>query len=83
MSPKTPTSATRTLIGRSVGTVRSCEIPMALAGRGSFRTLAPTPHTLTNASVIQRFLDVPIDIQPETREVWRVAVGSGTTGAAS
>ena len=58
-------------------------IPMALAGGGSFRTLTPTSHTVTNASVIRRFLDVPIAIEPETPEVCRITVGSGTTGKAS
>src|SRR5688572_26992248 len=52
-------------------------IPMALAGAGSFRTLTPTPHTLTNASVIQRFLEVPIAMDPETPGVCRITVGGG------
>jgi len=52
-------------------------IPLALAGRGSFRTLTPTPHTLTNASVIQRFLEVPIAMDPETPGVCRITVGGG------
>lgn len=33
-------------------------IPFALAGGGRFRTLAATPHTRTNAAVIERFLPV-------------------------
>jgi RNA 3'-terminal phosphate cyclase (ATP) len=52
-------------------------IPMALAGGGMFRTLTPTPHTRTNASVVQRFLDVPIVIDTETPEVCRITVGRG------
>lgn len=52
-------------------------IPMALAGSGVFRTLTPTPHTLTNASVVQRFLDVPIAFDAETPEVCRITVGRG------
>jgi RNA 3'-terminal phosphate cyclase (ATP) len=52
-------------------------IPMALAGGGTFGTLSPTPHTLTNASVVQRFLDVPIAIDTETPEVCRITVGRG------
>ena len=51
-------------------------IPMALAGGGSFRTLPPTAHTLTNVRVIQQFLDVPIAIEPESTEVSRLTVGS-------
>jgi RNA 3'-terminal phosphate cyclase (ATP) len=39
-------------------------IPLALAGGGSFRTLAPTRHTLTNRDVIARFLpDCTIDVR--------------------
>ena len=37
-------------------------MPMALAGGGTFRTVAPTAHTKTNADVIQRFLDTSIRI---------------------
>ena len=33
-------------------------VPLAVAGGGSFRTVAPTPHTRTNADVIARFLPV-------------------------
>jgi RNA 3'-terminal phosphate cyclase (ATP) len=33
-------------------------IPLALAGAGRFRTVAPTPHTLTNIDMVQRFLPV-------------------------
>jgi RNA 3'-terminal phosphate cyclase (ATP) len=35
-------------------------IPLALAGGGSFRTLAPTPHATTNAQIVERFLPVRI-----------------------
>ena len=51
-------------------------VPMALAGGGTFRTVTPTPHTLTNASVIRQFLDVPIAIEPETPEFVRITVGT-------
>jgi RNA 3'-terminal phosphate cyclase (ATP) len=40
-------------------------IPMALAGGGTFRTLAPSGHTLTNAEIVQRFLPVRIVFAPE------------------
>lgn len=33
-------------------------LPMAMAGGGAFRTLAPSQHTKTNAAVIERFLPV-------------------------
>jgi RNA 3'-terminal phosphate cyclase (ATP) len=58
-------------------------IPMALGRGGSFRTLTATPHTLTNADVIRRFLDVSIALEPESREVCRVTVSSGRTGERS
>jgi RNA 3'-terminal phosphate cyclase (ATP) len=50
-------------------------IPMALAGGGSFRTLSPSAHTQTNASVIRRFLDVPIAINAEADDTHRVTIG--------
>jgi RNA 3'-terminal phosphate cyclase (ATP) len=50
-------------------------IPMALAGGGSFRTLSPSAHTQTNASVIRRFLDVPIAIDVEAEDAYRVTIG--------
>ena len=36
-------------------------LPMALAGSGSFRTVAPSQHTRTNIAVIEKFLDVQIE----------------------
>jgi len=51
-------------------------IPMSLAGGGSFRTTTPSPHTTTNAQVIQRFLPVAIGMEQESELVWRVIVGS-------
>jgi len=50
-------------------------IPIALARRGSFRTLAPTAHTRTNAAVVQQFMDVPIRIDQESTNVYRVDIG--------
>jgi RNA 3'-terminal phosphate cyclase (ATP) len=50
-------------------------IPMALGGGGSFRTVEPTPHTVTNAEVIRRFLDVTIAFEHESGEAYRVTVG--------
>jgi RNA 3'-terminal phosphate cyclase (ATP) len=50
-------------------------IPMALAGGGSFRTLSPSGHTQTNASVIRRFLDVPIAIDAEAEDTYRITIG--------
>ena len=35
-------------------------LPLALAGAGRFKSLAPTPHARTNIEVIKRFLDLEI-----------------------
>lgn len=51
-------------------------IPMALAGGGTFLTSKPTAHTVTNAGVIQRFVDVPIAIAHERGDIYRVSVGA-------
>jgi RNA 3'-terminal phosphate cyclase (ATP) len=51
-------------------------IPMVLGRGGSFRTLKPTEHTLTNADVIRKFLDVPIAFDRESNDVYRVTVGA-------
>jgi RNA 3'-terminal phosphate cyclase (ATP) len=37
-------------------------LPMALGAGGSFTTVAASKHTITNAEIIRRFLDVPITI---------------------
>ena len=50
-------------------------LPMALAGGGSFRTVAPTQHTRTNAEVIAQFLPIRIAISEE-RDAWRIVVRS-------
>ena len=52
-------------------------IPMVLGRGGSFRTLEPTAHTLTNAEVIRQFLDVSISIEQESGDVYRITVGTG------
>ncbi len=49
-------------------------VPLAMAGGGSFTTLDPTTHSTTNARVIERFLDVRIEIDSLARELWRVTV---------
>jgi RNA 3'-terminal phosphate cyclase (ATP) len=50
-------------------------IPMALAGGGSFRTLSPSAHTQTNATIVRRFLDVPIAIDAEAEDAYRITIG--------
>lgn len=51
-------------------------IPLAMAGSGQFRTVAPTRHTTTNIEVIQKFMDVAISVTrvEEDRDVWEIAV---------
>ncbi len=49
-------------------------IPMALAGGGAFRTVAPTMHTRTNCEVVGQFLPVSFDVVEDGAEfVIRVA----------
>ena len=52
-------------------------LPMALAGGGSFRTQAPTRHTLTNIEVLKMFLDVEIEAREVERELWSIEVKRG------
>lgn len=54
-------------------------VPMALAGGGLFRTVAPTAHATTNADVIRQFLDVTIRIDRDG-DAHRVTIGSGGDG---
>ena len=51
-------------------------IPMAMAGGGRFRTVAPTRHTITNIEVIQKFMDVVISVTrvEQDRDVWEIDV---------
>jgi RNA 3'-terminal phosphate cyclase (ATP) len=49
-------------------------LPMAMAGRGSFRTLSPSEHALTNMEVIRHFLDVEIRCEKMDEKTWRVAM---------
>jgi len=49
-------------------------LPMALAGGGSFRTMAPTRHMTTNAEVVRLFLPVRVDIRQLARNDWEIKV---------
>jgi len=49
---------------------------LALGGGGVFTTLALSRHTLTNIEIIRRFVDVPIAVAAQARDVVRVEVGS-------
>jgi RNA 3'-terminal phosphate cyclase (ATP) len=50
-------------------------IPMALADGGSFRTTKPSLHSITNAAIIERFLQIGIRFEQETESIWRVVAG--------
>ncbi len=52
-------------------------IPLALAGKGAYRTLEPTLHTRTHIEVIREFLEIPIEVSREFSGTWRVSVGFG------
>jgi RNA 3'-terminal phosphate cyclase (ATP) len=47
---------------------------LALGGGGSYRTLALSRHSLTNADVIKMFVDVDITVTTEDRDVARVDI---------
>jgi len=49
-------------------------LPMALAGGGSFRTVKPSPHSMTNATIIERFLPIKIQFEPDGDAAWKVRV---------
>lgn len=50
-------------------------LPMALAAGGTFRTVAPSKHLLTQVELIPRFLDVEVSVEPEPEgKAWVVAV---------
>ena len=49
-------------------------LPMALAGGGAFRTLAPTQHTITNIEVVKQFLDVEVSIAQQSETVWELSI---------
>jgi RNA 3'-terminal phosphate cyclase (ATP) len=50
-------------------------VPLALAGRGAFRTVAPSSHTRTQVDVIGRFLPVAIGTTQVGPLAWQVDVG--------
>jgi len=49
-------------------------VPIALAGAGSFVTLALTQHAVTNMEIIQRFLPVRISVSEIRENGWAVAI---------
>lgn len=49
-------------------------LPMALAGSGTFRTVSPSLHTLTNIQVIEQFLDVGIECVRIADDVYEIGI---------
>jgi RNA 3'-terminal phosphate cyclase (ATP) len=49
-------------------------VPLAVAGRGRYRTVKPTGHTRTNADVVKRFLPVEVTMDDEGQDAWRVEI---------
>ena len=49
-------------------------LPIALAGKGSFTTLKPTLHTITNAEVIRKFLSTTFRIEQSEADTWNVSL---------
>ena len=49
-------------------------IPMSMAGESIFHTLPPTLHTKTNIDIIQRFLDVKINMSEVAEHQWRIEI---------
>ena len=50
-------------------------LPLAIAGGGSFVTMAPSRHTLTNIEVIAKFLPVRLDVKEVRSGRFRVDIG--------
>ncbi|MBU4209136.1 MAG: RNA 3'-terminal phosphate cyclase, partial [Proteobacteria bacterium] len=48
-------------------------LPLALAGGGSYTTLKPSLHTKTNSDVIKLFLDINININQTSNDVWSIS----------
>ena len=49
-------------------------IPLALAGSGRFRTIAPTLHTTTNIEVLKHFLDIDAQIAQADEKGWEITL---------
>ncbi|GLQ97822.1 RNA 3'-terminal phosphate cyclase [Dyella mobilis] len=49
-------------------------LPMALAGGGSFTTMAPSDHSYSNAALIQKFVAVDIDYEELGANRWRCVI---------
>jgi RNA 3'-terminal phosphate cyclase (ATP) len=49
----------------------------AIAGGGTFRTLSPTTHLITQLEVIRAFLGINVRLDEESTGAWRVEVPAG------
>ena len=49
-------------------------LPLALAGSGTFVTGAPTPHSVTNIAVIEKFLPIEFSVVQLDDRRWSVTV---------
>ena len=52
-------------------------LPMALAGKGAFVTGPPTPHLLTHAQMIEKFIEVDClveRLEDRAGRLWKVSV---------
>jgi RNA 3'-terminal phosphate cyclase (ATP) len=52
-------------------------LPMALAGGGSFRTVAPSSHMTTHAALIEQILGLKVRLEQVSEKVWHAEVGRG------
>jgi RNA 3'-terminal phosphate cyclase (ATP) len=50
-------------------------VPLALAGGGRFRTLAPSEHTRTNIETLRQFVEVRIRCEEIAPGTWEIAAG--------
>lgn len=51
-------------------------LPLAIAGGGSFRTLSPSNHTLTNIEVLKHFLDVEVTVSELEKNMYEISIRS-------
>ena len=49
-------------------------VPLALAGRGSFVTLKPSSHALTNIEVIKKFVDISVCCTEIGDDIWSISL---------
>ncbi len=55
-------------------------VPFGVAGEGSYRTVRPTRHTLTNIEIVRMFLDVEIAVRQEDEALWSIMIDRHPTG---